>query len=340
MMKFIRAGSVLLAAFGFAGSSSAHHGPAAYDQSKEIVIEGKLARFSVNNPHTYLTLEIVGPDGATTSQDVEAGPISVVQPLGLMRDSLQVGEQVVVRGAPSRRGAGHTVLGLYVTRADGTVFPLSVSSASARAPSTSRASSIAGTWHPTFASFAALYDVIGSWPLTDDGRQRLLDARQKSFTTHSDCIPAGAPMLMVYPVATNVRIDATTVVFDIDWIDSERIVHLEAEHPQNVEPALQGHSIGRWEGDVLVVDTVGFTAHPEGIGFGMPSSERKHLIERFALADDRRHVVYDVTIEDPVYLTEPVRYAAQWEYDPDIVPSEVECDLAIARQYLREADQR
>ena len=72
----------------------------------------------------------------------------------------------------------------------------------------------------------------------------------------------------------------------------------------------------------------------------MPSSERKHLIERFALADDRRHLVYDVTIEDPVYLTEPVRYTAQWEYAPDIVPSDVECDLAIARRYLREADQR
>ena len=144
-------------------------------------------------------------------------------------------------------------------------------------------------------------------------------------------------MLMVYPVATGVRIDSTTVVFDIDWIGSERIVHLGTEHPQNLEPTLQGHSIGRWEGEVLVVDTVGFTAHAEGIGFAMPSSERKHLIERFALADDRRHLVYDVTIEDPVYLTEPVRYTAQWEYAPDLVPSGVECDLEIARRYLREA---
>ena len=39
-------------------------------------------------------------------------------------------------------------------------------------------------------------------------------------------------MLMVYPVATIVRIGATTVVFDIDWIGSQRIVHLGAEHPQ------------------------------------------------------------------------------------------------------------
>ena len=166
---------------GFAGSSTAHHSPAAFDQSKEIVIEGKLTRFSFNNPHTYLTLEIIGPDGAAMSQDVEAGPISTVQPLGLMRDSLQVGEHVTVRGNPSRRGTGHTVLGLYVTRADGRVFPLSVSSdEQLERGAPLRASSIAGTWHPTFASFAALNDVIGSWPLTDEGRQRLLDGRRKA----------------------------------------------------------------------------------------------------------------------------------------------------------------
>jgi hypothetical protein len=338
-MKLIRAGVVLFAAGSFATPSVAHHGPAAFDQGKEIVIEGKLTRFAVNNPHTYLTLEIIGPDGAAMLQDVEAGPISTVQPLGLERDSLRVGEHVVVRGNPSRRGAGHSVLGLYVTRADGKVFPLSVSSASTRPPSAARASSIAGTWHPTFAGFAALSDAIASWPLTDAGRQRWLDARRNGFTTHSDCIPAGAPMLMVYPVATIVRIDATTVVFDIDWIGTERTVRLDAEHPQDLEPTLQGHSIGRWEGDVLVVDTRGFAAHAEGIGFAMPSSEHKHLIERFSLAEDRRHLVYDVTIEDPAYLAEPVRFTAQWEYAPDLVPSRVACDLEIARRYLRDAAQ-
>jgi hypothetical protein len=47
-----------------------------------------------------------------------------------------------------------------------------------------------------------------------------------------------------------------------------------------------------------------------------------------------------VTIEDPVYLLEPVRYTGQWEYAPDLVPSGVGCDLEIARRYLREAEQR
>jgi hypothetical protein len=88
---------------------------------------------------------------------------------------------------------------------------------------------------------------------------------------------------------------------------------------------------------VLAIDTVGFTSHAEGIGFGMPSSDRKRLVERFTLNADRRHIDYEVAIEDPVYLREPVRHASQWEYSPDPSPSGVKCDLDVARRYLREA---
>jgi len=330
---FVVLGSLLAAA------AAAHHSPAAFDQSKEVTLEGKLTRFAYNNPHTYLTLEMVGPDGATVEQEIEAGPISNMQPLGLMRDSLHVGERVVVRANPSRRGPGYTVLGLYVTRADGKVFPLFITSASARPASTAVATNIAGVWRPTLASFMELNAAIASWPLTAEGRQKLADNRSANRTTQSECIPAGAPMLMVYPVVSTVKVEATKVVFDIDWLEAERVVHLDvAAHPASLEPSLQGHSIGRWEGSALVVDTIGFAPHEEGLGFGMASSERKHLVERFALDDDRRHILYDVTVDDPAYLTQPVRHSARWDYSPDLAPSGVACDVEVARQYLREAE--
>jgi hypothetical protein len=151
-------------------------------------------------------------------------------------------------------------------------------------------------------------------------------------------VPAGAPMLMLYPVASSIKVDATTVVFDIDWLDAQRVVHLAASHPADLEPSLQGHSIGRWEGNVLVVDSVAFAPHAEGIGFGLASSERKHLVERFSLEPDRRHLLYEVTVEDPVYLTEAVRHSSRWEYSPELPASGVKCDLEVARQYLREAE--
>ena len=331
---------VLVSGLALAAAAGAHHSPAAFDTSKEVRLEGKLTKYAYNNPHTYLTLEVVGAGGATVEQQVEAGPISNMQPLGLMRDSLQVGEHVVVRANPSRRGPGYTVLGLDVTRADGKVFPLFITSASARSASTAVATTLAGVWRPTLSSFMALNAAIPAWPLTAEGRQKLADTRRANRTTQSDCVPAGAPMLMVYPVVSTVKVGATQVVFDIDWLDAQRVVHLGAAHPANLEPSLQGHSIGRWDGSALVVDTIGFAPHEEGLGFGMASSERKHLVERFALADDRRHLVYDVTIDDAAYLTQSVRYSARWEYSPDLTPSGVACDLEVARQYLREAEPR
>jgi hypothetical protein len=321
------------------GTLGAHHSPAAFDLSQEVRIEGTLTKFVYSNPHTYLTIEVVAPDGTRMSQEVEVGPISVVQPLGLTRDALHVGERVMVRARPHRRGAGYTVLGLDLTRADGKTFSLYSGPANVRPSSNAVAASLAGTWQPAREGFSALNKVIGSWPLTEEGRKRLTDARQANFTTQSDCIPAGAPMLMVYPVAVNVEVDNRTIVFDIDWLGAKRVVHLDvATHPSELAPSLQGHSIGRWEGQTLVVDTVGFAAHDEGIGFGMPSSAGKHLAERFTLAADRRTLTYEVTVADPQYLERPVAFTANWQYSPELRASGVECDLEIARRYLRETD--
>lgn len=331
-----RASVALLVSVGVAAPLLAHHSPAAFDMTKEIRLEGTITRYAYSNPHTYLTIDVVGADGRTVSQQVEAGPISTMQPLGMMRDSLKVGERVIVSARPRRNGTG-TVLGWNVTKADGTVIPLFLGAGNARAAGTALATSLAGMWRPLQAGFSALNRAVPQLPLTERGRAELSAARRANATTHSDCIPAGAPQLMLYPVASFVTVNAETVVFDIDWLDAQRIVHLEAAHPANLEPSLQGHSIGHWEGDVLVVDTIGFAPHAEGIGFGMPSSASKHLVERFALEPDRQHLRYEVTVEDPVYLTEPLRHSAQWVFDPALQPSGVPCDLEAARQYLREA---
>ena len=329
---------VIVGGYVLPGAAAAHHSPAAFDTSREVTLEGVVTKYAFSNPHIYLTIEMTAPGGGVVSQEVEAGPISTIQPLGLARDSLAIGDRVTVRANPSRRGPGRTVLGLDVTRADGVVLPLNVASASVRPPSAALASSIAGVWFPAYADFAALNRAVPSLPLTERGRRELTETRRANATPHSDCVPAGAPMLMIYPVASSIKVDAATVVFDIDWLDAQRVVHLGASHPADLEPSLQGQSIGRWEGDTHVGDTVGFAPHAEGIGFGLASSERKHLVERFSLEPDRRHLLYEVMVEDPVYLTEAVRHSSRWEYSPDLPASGVKCDLEVARQYLREAE--
>jgi hypothetical protein len=318
-------------------AGDAHHSPAAFDRSREVRLEGTVTRFAYNNPHSYLTIELAEPDGRHVSREIEVGPISTMQPLGLTRDSLRAGERVTVRANPSRRGTGTgTALGLDVTLEHGRVLPLHISAKSVRPRSSALAKSIEGVWRPSVPAFEAAFAAVPSWPVTELGGQAFAEARRTNGTTHSDCVPAGAPMLMLYPVALAVKSDEKRVTFDIDWLGARRVVRLDASHPADVAPSLHGDSIGRWDADVLVVDTVGFEPHAEGLGFGMPSSDRKHLVERFSLEPDRRHLRYEVTVDDSMYLTRPVSHVSLWEFSPDLQPSGVACDLEVARRYLRE----
>jgi hypothetical protein len=142
-------------------------------------------------------------------------------------------------------------------------------------------------------------------------------------------------MVMVYPVVITVEVNPDTVIFNVDWMTTRRVVYLDGRgHPENAERTLNGHSIGRWEGDTLVVDTTLFADHREGLAFGIPSGARKHVSERFSLSDDRRHLDYEATFQDPEHLTAPVSFAAPWEYRPELAPTGLACDLDVAQRFL------
>jgi hypothetical protein len=83
---------------------------------------------------------------------------------------------------------------------------------------------------------------------------------------------------------------------------------MEGAHAGEGERTLQGHSIGWWEGETLVVDTVDFAVHrsPYGSGTGIPLGTEKHVVERYRLSDDGTHAFVDIVLEDSEYLAEPV----------------------------------
>ena len=99
---------------------------------------------------------------------------------------------------------------------------------------------------------------------------------------------------------------------------------------------MHGHSIGHFEGGTLVVDTTGYAPHPEGLAFDLPTSARKHVVERFTLSDDRKHIEYEAVVEDPEYYAAPIRHTSEWNYRPDQKPSGLPCDLEAARRFSRD----
>jgi uncharacterized protein DUF6152 len=85
------------------GAAYAHHSYAAtYDTSKEIKLEGKLVQFVYRNPHSFVHIEAPDDKGATQRWAIEWSGGGQLANQGVTRDSLKVGDQVVIMGRPSR----------------------------------------------------------------------------------------------------------------------------------------------------------------------------------------------------------------------------------------------
>lgn len=94
-----------------------------------------------------------------------------------------------------------------------------------------------------------------------------------------------------------------TIFIQYGRLGVERTVHMNMDvHPADIEPSLAGHSIGHWEGDVLVVDTVGFA--PGRFNRRLPHSDQLHVEERFQLDPETSQLKRSYTADDALYWTE------------------------------------
>jgi hypothetical protein len=298
----------------------AHHSPSAYDMSgAQVTVEGTLTKVDWANPHIYLTLETAGSNGQRVLQQVEAVSISLAQATGLTRDVLTIGSTVVINAFPNRRGSG-TILGTDITTSDGSLYPLRGGRSSRQPIATVPANGLSGNWAPKPGG-SSLMSTVHGWPLTDKARAAVAELASGRSQQTVGCTPIPLPMVAMLAMlrTLDVRDDRVVMKIDSDGSDATRTIHLDlAEHPANVEPSLFGHSIGRWDGDTLVIDTVAFTPHRIGLGFGVPSGPGKHLIERLTLTPDRLQLRYELTVEDPEYLTSPATHTAMWDHRPDL----------------------
>ena len=102
----------------------------------------------------------------------------------------------------------------------------------------------------------------------------------------------------------------------------QRTVHLDASgHPEDLAPTRAGHSIGHWEGDVLVVDTIGFEPGILSADARIPHSDQLHVVERFTLDAAKGALTRSYVAEDPLYLQQPYKgsdtvYLADVPYQP------------------------
>jgi len=133
----------------------------------------------------------------------------------------------------------------------------------------------------------------------------LHEAREAAFESdepHTRCKSSGGPRQFITPYGVefvDMPDQKKMYIFDIGGPHSFRIIYMDGrEHPKNLEPSYYGHSTGKWDGDALVVDTVGFNEKFWLDREGEPHTDKLHLIERFSRPDFNT-LQYEVTVDDP-----------------------------------------
>ena len=329
--------------------AGAHHSPRP-TISKRSSIEGTLIGYDWANPHVYLTIRETS-DGGERVWQVEAFPPTTLRAMGWSRDALAVGDRVSMTANPGRNRTRNiasllTLQKSGVTLYDGTkVFAggnapgaatAAAGKAEPRATGPAPRESLAGTWataaEPVLGQF---FGRAAALPVTPKGAAAIREFTD-SENPGADCVSFSSPAYMMLPGFKNIEIRDDTVLIRGELDALERVVHVGLRTHDGAPASVQGHSIGTWEGNALVVDTARFSAHRLGLAAGLPSSGAKHLVERFEPDADGRTLTYRFKVEDPEYLTQAVEGTMHWvaRRDADFVP--MGCDLETARRFLQE----
>ncbi len=332
---------VAMAAAGLCMPASAHHGFGRIDPTKNVTYEGTLTGIDFVNPHSYLYFDMQGAGGKVLKMRCEMRAATVLRRSGWSPEMFVPGKHVTVDGHPHRDDpASCYVEDLKIGDAPTLkrYEQLDTAEPTKRANRPLRLASgepnLAGDWAQEQYLLARPPSGRGGLvpksmvAAVEAGTLALADipgngwgARPVTFTpagqAAADALRAKAPQ-----DNPRARCEITSVLFDwvfdgpVNRIEQtrdeimlkygrglERTVHMDMKrHPANVTPSRAGHSIGHWEGDTLVVDTVGFA--PGIIAGNVANDDKLHVVERFTLDPKSFALTRDYAAEDPTYFTD------------------------------------
>jgi hypothetical protein len=120
-----------------------------------------------------------------------------------------------------------------------------------------------------------------------------------------DCLPPGVPRILLIPFPMQILQIPGEVIMLFEYDHYVRHIYTNRrEHPRDINSTWMGDSIGKWEGDTLVVDTVGLSEKSWLDQVGHPHSDALHVVERIRRIDHET-LQDDITIDDPKAYTKP-----------------------------------
>ena len=317
-----------------------HHSDAGLDMQSVVTLAGTVSEFFWRNPHVYFTVETTSLNTEATKWSLQMGSTITVSRMGWTRDTLSPGDQITVQAHPAIDGRPYGYVKSVGKKGgldSGEVF---------REPDvTASATSLEGRWLAKLSEvprYPGGFDgfFIANLKLTEKGMKARAAYDPFSIDNpESQCIGRPSPAMIVsstrYPVQIQFNEDQKTIEIRSQYWDEVRTIYMDGRnHPDSNKRFASGHSIGRWSGDTLVVDTRNFANHRSPYQIGLPSGEHKHVIERYQLIEGGTRIGVEFTLEDPEYISEPMTHSRELIYTPQIPMFPFDCDPEATRMFI------
>ncbi len=162
-------------------------------------------------------------------------------------------------------------------------------------------------------------------PFTPWGESQFKKADTLVNDPNLACLPHGIPRLMFVPLPMQIFQVPDMVLIYEEAGNQLRQIHLNRDHRKDFDPTYNGDSVGKWEGETLVVDTIGFNDVTWLDHAGLPHSDALHVVERIHRADHNT-LVDDFTIEDSKAYTKSWTASQIYHLKPGWEIAEYVCD--------------
>jgi len=347
--------------------ADAHHGAGLYDMRKNVELAGKLTRLDFVNPHSYVYFDVVGNDGKVLAMKCEMRSATTLRRSGWSPDMFKPGVSIKVTGHPHREDPTACTVETLTLGDKPTLERYQQLSDAKSVDRTKRPlrlpngkPNLAGEWAQEQHVLATPPGGrTGLVPISQAaairaGKLPMPKGPAGWFPPPVTLTPAGraaAEALTKRPTSENPRLSCQITSILFDWVFDgainritqganaikmeygaglTRTVHMDmTAHPANVVPSRGGHSIGRWDGDTLVVDTVGF--EPGSLAGNLPHSDKLHVVERFTLNPTTLELTRNIVAEDPLYFAD--KYVDSDSVLPADAPFRVEACRELAPEY-------
>lgn len=322
----------LALAWHFSSVAAAHHAAAGlYDRSTLVSVSGSIESVFWRNPHVHLSIVV---DGEVW--DVETGSVNTLERMGVTEDRFEIGERIDVSGYAGR--GGRKILFAQEVVANGESLPLGGGGGGDITQRYARPEQVAAG---NALDSGPAEDIFRVWvpmvlPNTGAGRTTFpltpaaLAARQAWDPANDPvlrCVPPGMPAAMDNPYPIAFERSGDDIVVRLEEWDGSRTIHLKPD--ANAPRSPMGYSVGRFEGNTLIVDTDRID-YPYFDDLGTPQSADLKVRERFTLEPRERRLSWQADIVDPQTFTETVVMKIEWQWIPGHEIKPFDCALKTA----------